>query len=358
MTTSQQVPGPASGDASGLDARAVLAVVEESVSGRHGAEVALLYSAVGWADLHGDHDGVTRNQGGTDDEWEGRRSHSRFRQLGGAGTPVVAEFAPAELAVSLRVHPASARSWMADALDLRHRFPLLWGLVLDGDIVASGPVWVLRKIAVRTRHLPEDAAALIDEELAPLVGTLPPSRLLEKLESLVVLAEEALGEEQRRRNRRERFVAFNQSTRAGLKGLYAKLASADAIVGDAQIQRLAELLLAGDLASGIAESELDSISAARSRALGLLIADPEKALSMLRGHLPSVRGTEPTPEDAPPDEGPENDPRADGTEPHAAPEEPAGDAAHDNASERDRVDERDQVDEDAPQEPTEDALGD
>jgi hypothetical protein len=42
------------------------------------------------------------------------------RQLGGQGTPQVAEFAAAELGARMETTVGSARAVMADALDLRH----------------------------------------------------------------------------------------------------------------------------------------------------------------------------------------------------------------------------------------------
>ena len=50
----------------------------------------------------------------------------RSVRVGGPGTPAVAEFAWAELGARLQVSPWSARQLVADALDARHRLPLIW----------------------------------------------------------------------------------------------------------------------------------------------------------------------------------------------------------------------------------------
>ena len=50
----------------------------------------------------------------------------RAKQLGGAGTPAVAEFACAELGVLMGTSPVTAENLVRDAVDLRHRHPLLW----------------------------------------------------------------------------------------------------------------------------------------------------------------------------------------------------------------------------------------
>ncbi|KRF11501.1 hypothetical protein ASG90_17365 [Nocardioides sp. Soil797] len=270
-------------DFAGLDTGDTLTRVEAVESSRRAAEHAVLRLAAHWADLHGDHEGVTRVHGATDDPGERRaaqqgrrRGHPDWLQLGGEGTPVVAEFAPAELAISLRVHPFRARALLADVLDLRHRLTPLWSLVLDGAAVEA---WVLREIAKKTRHLSSEAALLIATDLVALVVSLPPRRLLERLEAMVLLAEQA--ENQPADDDDGRFVTFNQSNRRGLKGLYAKLSAGDAVIGEAQVERLAEKLLAADLEHGVARADLDSMGVARARALGLLISDPEKATAVL-----------------------------------------------------------------------------
>ncbi len=53
-------------------------------------------------------------------------------RFGGAGTPGVAEFAPAELGVVLATSTHAAERLVADALDLRHRLPQLWATGLCG----------------------------------------------------------------------------------------------------------------------------------------------------------------------------------------------------------------------------------
>ncbi len=82
----------------------------------------------------------------------------RLIRLGGAGTPVVAEFAPAELAAQLGLSPVAGSFLVADALDLRHRLPKLWGQVCAG-VVRPG---LARWVAAETRDLTQDAAAEVD----------------------------------------------------------------------------------------------------------------------------------------------------------------------------------------------------
>ncbi len=74
----------------------------------------MLQTAAHWADLHSE---LAR---ATSPLLPGSEQLVRF---GGAGTPGVAEFAPAELGVVLATSTTAAERLVADALDLRHRLP-------------------------------------------------------------------------------------------------------------------------------------------------------------------------------------------------------------------------------------------
>ena len=78
------------------------------------------------------------------------------------------------------VSTQSAMSLMADALDLRHRLPLLWSLVED---LAVAP-FKTRRVAADTRSLPLEGARWVDEELAARVNGFG----LPTIERLVALA--------------------------------------------------------------------------------------------------------------------------------------------------------------------------
>ena len=73
----------------------------------------------------------------------------RLVQMGGDGTPLVAEFITHEVGPALRMSPDAARKLIADVLNLRHRLPQVWKSVLAGRC----EVWVGRKIAGITREL-------------------------------------------------------------------------------------------------------------------------------------------------------------------------------------------------------------
>ncbi|WP_203336075.1 HNH endonuclease signature motif containing protein [Nocardioides limicola] len=82
----------------------------------------------------------------------------RARRWGGQGTPEVAEFAAAEFGARLGVSPYAARALIADALDLEHRFPLLWARVQALEVKVS----YARHVVARARDLTAAQAGYVD----------------------------------------------------------------------------------------------------------------------------------------------------------------------------------------------------
>ena len=82
--------------------------------------------------------------------------------LGGEGTPAVAAFTPEAFAAALGMSPGAGAALIGDALDLRHRLPLLVQRV-QALLV---PAWQARRVAQQTHRLPRDGARWVDEQLA------------------------------------------------------------------------------------------------------------------------------------------------------------------------------------------------
>ncbi len=97
-----------------LDADATLSDVVAARAVADQAEVRILCDAARWADLHDCLDADTAVS---------LPGMEQLVRLGGAGTPVVAEFAPAEFGAVLGMSPGAAAVLVGDALDLRHRLP-------------------------------------------------------------------------------------------------------------------------------------------------------------------------------------------------------------------------------------------
>lgn len=249
---------------SDLDPAVTLVSAERALRAQREAEAQVLGLAAHWADLHPDV-GIRVDE-------EGFRE--RPVRLGGAGTPKVMEFAPAELALVLELHPLGARSLTADALDLRHRLPHLWALVHR----CMTPVWVARKVAKMTRDLTPAEVAVIDARIAGDTEdavTLPPSRLLGLVEAMVLAAQAAQEDEERDDAMAQRFVTVSaHKSRRGTTGVYGCVDDAGGRLLEDTITRLAGALAdAGDT---------DRADVRRAKAL-VLLGTPALALRFLLG---------------------------------------------------------------------------
>lgn len=97
-----------------------------------------------------------------------------FLPLGGDGAPLVAESAVVEWGPALGVHPRSARTFLADALELGWRLPNSYARVASGDVAP----WIGRRLATLTRDLDARVAAVVDERIAPFLHGLGPVQVL------------------------------------------------------------------------------------------------------------------------------------------------------------------------------------
>ena len=100
-------------DAAVADPRVLLELGREVMVQERMAGCRKLQVAAAWADCHGTQD----------DGDAGPRSAlvDNVVQLGGRGTPLVAEDCAGELAMVWQTSVFAARSWIADALTIRHR---------------------------------------------------------------------------------------------------------------------------------------------------------------------------------------------------------------------------------------------
>ncbi|GAB3766195.1 hypothetical protein FB382_001928 [Nocardioides ginsengisegetis] len=246
----------------------ILTAAERALRAKRAAEAEILCLAVAWADQH---PGETIGQFGYTP-----RGGEQAVRMGGEGTPEVADLCPAELGLSLEIHPIAARHLIADALDLRHRLPSFWTAVVHH---LAMPDWVARKVASLTRGLTSLQVAEVDRALADVAATLPPSRLLRTVEAMVLAADNETADREREGATDTRFATLDREPKAGNRHLYARLEDTDALALDATISRVAELLAA--------EGDEAAIDVRRSRALGIL-ANPEHASELLAGRRPST----------------------------------------------------------------------
>ena len=148
-----------------LDAAAVLELARDNERELRRREFLKLQLAYQWAILHPatEDSGVETPGGPALDVLLADES------LGGDGTPAVAAFTPEAFAVAIGVSPAAAGQLIADALDLRHRHPLLWKRIERLEV----PAWQARRVARQTHRLPYAGARWVDDQLATRTGCGP-----------------------------------------------------------------------------------------------------------------------------------------------------------------------------------------
>ncbi len=263
-------------DFTALDADATLATAGSARAVAERAEVVVLQAAAHWADLHRDLD--------TDPDGRALPGMEQLVQLGGDGTPVVAEFAPAELGAELAMSPFAARQLIADALDLRHRLPLLWGRVLAGEVKP----WIGRKTADATRDVSAEVAAVVDRRVTKWAHSLSWGRLETIIAAAIIAADPAAAAATADGAARSQGVWVGQSSDHGIKDIFIRTETPNAIWFDASIDRIADSLATlGDT---------DSKDIRRARAVGVL-AQPQQALDLFHTTRLAADGVDSEPGD-------------------------------------------------------------
>ena len=145
-----------------LDPAAVLEAAAEAEQAERRAALRKLELAYQWAVLHP----ATADTGV---ETPGGPALLADESLGGDGTPAVAAFTAEPFALALGISPSSGAQLIADALDLRHRHPLLWKRLERLEV----PAWQARRVARQTHRLPYAGARWVDDQLADRTGCGP-----------------------------------------------------------------------------------------------------------------------------------------------------------------------------------------
>ncbi len=251
-----------------LDAEGVLVEAERAQAGMVAAETARFFLAAHWVDLHS-------GEALAEERRRTRRrvlpGMERSKRAGADGTPLVAEFAAMELGAVLGMGPVAAECFLRDAVNTRHRHPVLWEALAAG----AARVWQAREVARRcaAAGLDLDQARWVDEVTTPYLGSLPWGRFESLLEARIVEADPAAAEERARAAALDRFVRTGQSSEFGLKTLVARAAAGDVVFFVAMVDRIAQILLLN--------GDTDRVDVRRSKAIGIL-ATPARALLMLQ----------------------------------------------------------------------------
>ena len=224
-------------------------------------EILILKAAVRHADL---------NNPSTLDPGQARRpGRERAVRLGGEGTPLVGEFAPAGLGARLQLSSYAAGRLMADALDLRHRFPRLWQRVEAMEV----RVGHARYVARRTRELTAQQAGFVDERVAESAdGRLTWTRFTDLVEAMIVASDPVAAAERETAAARDQFATPTRSTDHGMRGFYIRAPFPVIARLDATVAYLADALLAS--------GDTSTLDQRRVKAL-LVMANPAEAVQLL-----------------------------------------------------------------------------
>ncbi len=261
------------GDVDELDADATLAESGDVQLLVNLAQARQLRLAAHWADLNGV---LAESPSG------GLPGMERLVQLGGDGTPMVAEFAPAELAARLGLSPAAGMHLLADALDVRHRLPRLWRLLCSGEV----RVFAARRVADTTRRLSRQAADCVDATVARYATRVSAGRLDAITTAAVMAADPAAAQAAAQAAKRAQGVWVGRKPDSGTLTLVGRAAAPDVEAFDAAVTAIADALtIMGDP---------DPVDARRAKALGVL-ASTEATRELLS--LAALRVEESDPDD-------------------------------------------------------------
>jgi len=250
----------------------ILDAARDAVVARMRADVALLAAAAEWAVLHPATEAT---------DFAGFGQDSLFGEalvpLAGDGAPLVAEFAPAELAAVLGWSTESIKQLVGDALELVYRLPRLWDRVTELRV----PVALARYAAEQTRDLDRHVAHDADRMLACNPAALT-RRVVKRVVDEVRLHDDPdRAVEDERAALAARRVELRLGSTPATTDVEMSLDTADAEAFDRTV---------ADVAASLRRlGETDDLDVLRARAVGVL-ADPQAALDLLSNpHGPAER---------------------------------------------------------------------
>jgi hypothetical protein len=222
-------------DPSVLDPGLILTAAEETTRSLNLIEARKLEIACAWADANG----VV-----TDDR--ALPGTERLVRLGGDGTPQIAEFAPAEFGAACGESAFAGRCLIADALDLRHRHPLLWARVQAGQVKAH----VARRVAQTTRPHARNLAIMVDKVVAPYADRKSAGELERIVVAEIIRLDPDGAKVRAEAAESTQGVWVGQSTDHGTRDIFIRTTTAAAAFFDARVDRIADdLAVCGDTTS-------------------------------------------------------------------------------------------------------------
>ena len=216
--------------AAGLDARGILDAAGAAQRARILAENELLVLATAWADAY-PAESIHPDQLGLPGAARGVRP-------GGEGTPEVNDLAMVDFSVKIGKSTGGGLMFIGEALDLRHRFPLLWDKVLRGEVVG----WQGCKIARLTRPLTYDQARLVDAEVARFAGVVPWAKLEHRTLAAIMTVDPERYEQLIAGRKKDRGVWLGRIDEDGMRGVHGRVEAVKANRLYAAVDELAGFL--------------------------------------------------------------------------------------------------------------------
>lgn len=215
-----------------LDAEQLLAASTEAVRARRAAEVRDLEVLAQWAAVHS----ADPTEG--PDGRRARRVGNVLVPTGGEGTPGIQDFSLGEIALARGTGVTATANALADVMDLMHRLPLTWAVCQR----AEAEIFVARRVAKLSRHLPLDRVGLVDVAVARIIARESGGRVLDVAEAKVIEADPELHQQRWEEERRRRYVGLSRTDEAGLRTIIARVEAGDAVWVDATVARVAEII--------------------------------------------------------------------------------------------------------------------
>ncbi len=267
MTTTARTQLPASRPAGAR----VLDRAINAVMARRDADLMLLQAAIEWAEAHPLPDGERDRYA----LWEDPSLHGEgIVPLAGDGAPLVAEFAPDELAAAIGWSAATTRAWMGDGLELKYRLPVLFDLVVRGVV----PLHLARCVSEHTRDLPREAAAYADRLVSHHPARLTRARIRALVDEARLYHDPDRQVDDEQRALAARRVELWPGTTPATTAVMMTLDTPDALAFDRAVAQTAEALKQ--------YGDDDDLDLRRAQAVGVL-ADPLRALDLLAGTAPA-----------------------------------------------------------------------
>ena len=112
-----------------------------------------------------------------------------------------------------------------------HRLPQIWALCQSGEV----DIYVARRVAKLSRHLPADRVGVVDRAVARVIGRESAGRVLAVAEAKVIEADPALHDERVEAERRRRYVSSSRTDEYGLRTVIARVEAGDAVWVEATV---------------------------------------------------------------------------------------------------------------------------